>query len=139
MGRCHDIDTMLEAAKQLQDEPIQFVCIGGGAKREELMMEVDRLGLTNFTFLPYQDKQVLPYSLTACDLSIVSVDAATEGLVVPSKLYSALASGRPIAVICSQTSYLRQLVADASCGSTFDNGDGQGLAQFIRFLNRDPK
>ncbi|MEH2307077.1 glycosyltransferase family 4 protein [Nostoc sp.] len=139
MGRCHDIDTMLEAAKQLQDEPIQFICIGGGAKRQELIMEVERLGLTNFTFLPYQDKQVLPYSLTACDLSIVSVDAATEGLVVPSKLYSALASGRPIAVICSQTSYLRQLVADASCGSTFDNGDGQGLAQFIRFLNRDPQ
>jgi len=137
MGRCHDIVTMLEAAKQLQDEPIQFVCIGGGAKREELITEVNRLGLKNFTFLPYQDQQVLPYSLTACDLSLVSVDATTEGLVVPSKLYSALASGRPIAVICSQTSYLRQLVAEANCGGTFDNGDGQGLAQFIRSLNRD--
>ncbi|BBD69191.1 glycosyltransferase [Nostoc commune NIES-4072] len=137
MGRCHDINTMLEAAKELQDEPIQFVCIGAGAKRDELIMEVERLGLNNFTFLPYQDKQVLPYSLTACDLSLVSVDSATEGLVVPSKLYSALASGRPVAVICSQTSYLRQLMAEANCGGTFDNGDGQGLAQFIRFLNRD--
>ncbi len=139
MGRCHDIDTILEAAKQLQDEPIQFVCIGGGAKRDELIMEVDRLGLKNFTFLPYQDKQVLPYSLTACDLSLVSVDATTEGLVVPSKLYSALASGRPIAVICSETSYLRELMIEANCGGTFDNGDSQGLAQFIRFLNRDPQ
>ncbi|MEH1819272.1 MAG: glycosyltransferase family 4 protein [Nostoc sp.] len=137
MGRCHDIDTILEAAKQLQDEPIQFVCIGGGAKRDELIVEVERLGLKNFTFLPYQDQQVLPYSLTACDLSLVSVDATTEGLVVPSKLYSALASGRPIAVICSETSYLRELMAEANCGGTFDNGDGQGLAQFIRFLNRD--
>ncbi|MEH2028127.1 MAG: glycosyltransferase family 4 protein [Nostoc sp.] len=139
MGRCHDIDTMLEAAKQLQDEPIQFVCIGGGAKRDELIMEVERLGLKNFTFLPYQEKQVLPYSLTACDLSLVSVDAITEGLVVPSKLYSALASGRPIAVICSENSYLREMMAEANCGGTFDNGDGQGLAQFIRFLNRDPQ
>jgi glycosyltransferase involved in cell wall biosynthesis len=129
----------LEAAKELQDEPIQFVCIGAGAKRDELIMEVERLGLKNFTFLPYQDKQVLPYSLTACDLSLVSVDATTEGLVVPSKLYSALASGRPIAVICSPTSYLRELMAEAKCGGTFDNGDGQGLAQFIRFLNRDPQ
>ncbi|MEH2242824.1 glycosyltransferase family 4 protein [Nostoc sp.] len=139
MGRCHDIDTMLEAAKQLQDEPIQFVCIGGGAKREELITEVNQLGLNNFTFLPYQDQQVLPYSLTACDLSLVSVDATTEGLVVPSKFYSALASGRPIAVICSQTSYLRELMSEANCGGTFDNGDGQGLAQFIRFLSRDPQ
>jgi glycosyltransferase involved in cell wall biosynthesis len=139
MGRCHDIDTILEAAKQLQDESIQFVCIGAGAKREELIMEVKRLGLKNFTFLPYQDKQVLPYSLTACDLSLVSVDAITESLVAPSKLYSALASGRPIAVICSQSSYLKEMVAEANCGSTFENGDGQGLAQFIRFLSRDPQ
>ncbi|GBE90395.1 glycosyltransferase family 4 protein [Nostoc cycadae] len=139
MGRCHDIETMLEAAKELQDEPIQFVCIGGGAKREELIKEVTRLGLRNFTFLPYQDKQVLPYSLTACDLSFVSVDETTEGLVVPSKLYSALATGRPIAVICSPYSYLRQLIAEANCGATFDNGDGHGLAQFIRLLSRDPQ
>ncbi|BAT55549.1 glycosyltransferase [Nostoc sp. NIES-3756] len=137
MGRCHDIDTILEAAKELQNEPIQFVCIGGGAKRDELIAEVERLGINNFTFLPYQDKQVLPYSLTACDLSLVSVDAITESLVVPSKLYSAFAAGRPIAVICSPYSYLRQLIAEANCGSTIDNGDSHALAQFIRLLNRD--
>ncbi|MBH8576335.1 glycosyltransferase family 4 protein [Nostocaceae cyanobacterium CENA369] len=139
MGRCHDIETMLEAAKELQDEPIQFVCIGGGAKRDELIQEVKRLGLNNFTFLPYQDKQVLPYSLTACDLSLVSVDASTESLVVPSKLYSAFATGRPVAVVCSPYSYLKQLIAEADCGATFDNGDSHGLAQFIRLLSRDPQ
>ncbi|MEH2348498.1 MAG: glycosyltransferase family 4 protein [Nostoc sp.] len=137
MGRCHDMATMLQAAQLLLDEPVHFVCIGGGAKKDELIQEVNQLGLLNFTFLPYQDKQVLPYSLTACDLSLVSVDASTESLVVPSKLYSALASGRPIAVICSQYSYLRQLIAEANCGSTFDNGDSHALAQFIRLLSRD--
>ncbi|YAF95683.1 MAG: glycosyltransferase family 4 protein [Nodularia sp. CChRGM 3473] len=137
MGRCHDIDTILEAAKELKDEPIQFVCIGGGAKRDQLIREVEQLRLENFTFLPYQDKDVLPYSLTACDLSLVSVDASTESLVVPSKLYSALASGRPLAVICSPYSYLRQLMSEANCGGTFDNGDSHGLAQFIRLLSRD--
>jgi glycosyltransferase involved in cell wall biosynthesis len=137
MGRCHDMKTILAAAKQLQNEPIQFVCIGGGAKREELIKKVKILGLNNFLFLPYQDKQVLPYSLTACDVSLVSVDASTEGLVVPSKLYSALASGRPVAVICAKNSYLRQLIAEAKCGSTFDNGDSNGLAQFIHLLYSD--
>jgi glycosyltransferase involved in cell wall biosynthesis len=137
MGRCHDINTVLEAAKELQDDLIEFVCIGGGAKRDELMQKVKLLGLKNFTFLPYQEKQVLPYSLTACDLSLVSVDASSENLVVPSKLYSALASGRPLAVICSPYSYLRQLISEAKCGNTFDNGDSHGLAQFIRLLSRN--
>ncbi|MEL6458181.1 MAG: glycosyltransferase family 4 protein [Cyanobacteria bacterium J06621_15] len=137
MGRCHDIQTMLEAAKYLQYEPIQFVCIGGGAKREKLIAEVKKLGLRNFLFLPYQEKQDLPYSLTACDLSLVSVDAGMGGLVAPSKLYPALATGRPVAVICPEHSYLKQLIADGNCGKTFENGDSFGLAKYIRRLSQD--
>lgn len=137
MGRCHDIHSILEAAKYLQDEPIQFVIIGGGAKREEMIEEVNRLGLSNFLFLPYQKKHVLPYSLTACDLSLVSVDAGMESMVAPSKLYSALATGRPVAVICPQHSYLKQLIAEANCGDTFENTDSYELAEFIRRLSRD--
>lgn len=134
MGRCHDIDTILETAKLLKDEPIQFVCIGSGAKREALIEDVKRLGLTNFLFLPYQDKEVLPYSLTACDLSLVSVMPGMETLVAPSKLYSALAAGVPVAVICSREAYLTELIAKAKCGASFVNGDSQGLADYIRSL-----
>jgi len=137
LGRCHDMDTILEAAKLLQDEPIQFVCIGAGAKRDNLIEQVKQLGLNNFLFLPYQDKHILPHSLTACDLSLVTVDERTENLVTPSKLYSALASERPIAAICSQDSYLRELISEADCGVAFENGDSNGLAQFIRLLSRD--
>jgi glycosyltransferase involved in cell wall biosynthesis len=137
MGRCHDMDTIVHAAKLLQDEPIQFVFIGGGPKKEALIREVNRLGLSNFLFLPYQDKQVLPYSLTACDLSLVSVEPGMDSLVAPSKLYPALATGRPVAVVCSEYSYLKQLIADAECGASFENGDSQGLAEFILMLNSD--
>lgn len=137
MGRCHDMDTILDAAIQLRNDPVQFVFIGNGAKREGLMDEAKRLGLDNIRFLPYQDKNVLPYSLTACDLSLVSVIPGMESLVAPSKLYSALASGRPIAVICPQQCYLHGLINDARCGATFRNGDSYGLAKFIRQLSRD--
>ncbi|WP_088892300.1 glycosyltransferase family 4 protein [Leptolyngbya ohadii] len=137
MGRCHDVETILEAAIQLRDEPIRFVCIGAGAKREGLIQKAKQLGLDNFTFLPYQDRHVLPYSLTACDVSLVSVAEGMESLVAPSKLYSALSSGRPLAVICPKHSYLNQIVTEAKCGASFRNGDGHGLAQFIRFLMHD--
>ncbi|MEA5620659.1 glycosyltransferase family 4 protein [Cronbergia sp. UHCC 0137] len=137
MGRCHDMETILETAKELKDEPIQFVCIGGGAKRDTLIEEVHRLGLTNFLFLPYQDKKVLPYSLTACDLSLVSVEPGLESLVAPSKLYPALAAGLPVAVICPENSYLREIITEGKCGITVENGDSIGLAQFIRLLNSD--
>ncbi len=138
MGRCHDVDTILEAANYLQNEPIQFICIGSGAKRKQLAKQVSILGLDkNFLFLPYQEKHVLPYSLTACDLSLVSVEASMDSLVAPSKLYGALASGRPIAVICPKHSFLKQLIKTAKCGESIENGDGYGLAKFIRLLNSD--
>ncbi|MBW4444595.1 MAG: glycosyltransferase family 4 protein [Plectolyngbya sp. WJT66-NPBG17] len=138
MGRCHDIETIVAAAQELRDDPVEFLIIGDGAQRERLIEKLDRLDLHNFKFLPYQDKANLPYSLTACDLSLVSVKPGMEGIVAPSKLYSALAASRPIAAICEEHSYLRSLISDAGCGACFDNGDGVGLANFIRGLVSSP-
>jgi len=137
MGRCHDMETILETAKLLQDAPILFVFIGNGAKREAFEAQIHQLGLTNCRFLPYQDKQNLPYSLTAGDLSLVSISPGMEGLVAPSKLYAALAAGRPIAAICEPQSYLQGIVTEAQCGAAFSNGDAGGLAEFIRGLSTD--
>ena len=137
MGRCHDMETILEAAKLLKDEPIQFVFIGNGAKRQGFRTQASQLGLKNCQFLPYQDKENLPYSLTACDLSLVSVSPGMEGLVAPSKLYPALAAGRPLAIVCEPHSYLRSMLKESGCGEAFNNGDPEGLAAFIRRLASD--
>lgn len=138
MGRCHDLKTVVTAASYLRGKPIQFLLIGDGAQKESLEAEVKRLGLDNVCFLPYQDKEVLPYSLTACDLSLISIAPGMETLVAPSKLYPTLAAGRPVAAICPLTSFLAQVVAEAKCGESFDNGNCQGLAAFIDWLYCHP-
>lgn len=137
MGRCHDIDTIFEAMVQLRDQPIKFVCIGNGAKREDLMVKAKQYSLDNVLFLPYQSRDALPYSLTACDLSLVSVSPGMESLVAPSKLYSALASGRPIAAICPPHTYLRSMLQNSGCGAWFDNGESGKLADFILRLSQE--
>ncbi|ESA38750.1 glycosyltransferase [Leptolyngbya sp. Heron Island J] len=138
MGRCHDIDTIFEAAKLLRNEPIKFVCIGGGAKRKTLIEDVKAEGLEkNFLFLPYQDKKDIPYSMTACDVSLVSVSKGMESLVAPSKLYPALSSQRPIAIIGPQGNYIEELVNVTACGKAFSNGDIRGLAKFLKTLHND--
>ena len=137
MGRCHDITTIIETVKLLKDYPIQFVFIGNGAKRQHCIDILTNLSIQNCLFLPYQDRQVLPYSLTACDLNLISIDRGMEGLVAPSKLYSSLASGRPIAAICPPHSYLREIVLNGNCGIAIENGDAQGLANFIIHLSQN--
>ena len=138
LGRCHDVETILATIQLLKDDPIQFVFIGAGAKQQTCIETVKNLGLQNCLFLPYQDRENLPYSLTACDLAFVSIAPGLEGIVAPSKLYGIMAAGRAIAAVCDSQSYLRNLIADAACGACFDHNDSQGLADFIRSVAANP-
>ena len=139
MGRCHDIQTILDVASLLQGYPVQFVFIGGGQKYRSSQNFVQTYGLDNCLFLPYQDKEILPYSLTACDLTLVSVEEGMGGIVAPSKFYSLLATGRPIAVICDKECYLNELVKKNKCGVTFANNNSDALANFILQISSNPE
>jgi glycosyltransferase involved in cell wall biosynthesis len=139
MGRCHDMETLFEAIVLLQDTPIRFVFIGGGDKRKDFQQRLAAQNLNNCLFLPYQPRENLPFSLTACDVSIVSISEGMEGLVAPSKLYSALAAGRPIVSICPKNSYLNDVFDRAQCGITVRNGDSQGLAAYLDQLSQNPQ
>lgn len=82
---------------------------------------------------------MLPYYLTACYLSLVSVEARIKSLVAPSKLQPNLAADKIIAVICLKYSYLRQMIADSNFGVTVENGDSMTQSEFISMLNSDHK
>mgnify|MGYP000184927835 CR=1 FL=1 len=139
LGRCHDLDTIMATIWELKDDPIQFVFIGGGVKYDDgYQKAMQEWGLRNCLFLPFQPKKDLPNSLTACDLSLVSIREGMEGLVAPSKLYGILAAARPVAAICEQNSYLCQILQEAGCGQSFVHGDSEGLANYIRLLATYP-
>lgn len=137
-GRCHDLVTVMAAALLLRQQPdVLFLFIGKGPQHQRLLELVHDWGLGNCRFLPYQELSVLPYSLAAADLALVTLGIEAEGLVAPSKLYGHLAAGTPIAAITPASSYLRQLVEEESCGRWFANGDAQGLADWILELKAD--
>ncbi|MFN7528469.1 MAG: glycosyltransferase family 4 protein, partial [Dolichospermum sp.] len=96
LGRLHDIETITEAAKILKDEPIKFVFIGDGAKTKIVNQAIENYQLQNILLLPYQPRELLPLSLTACDISLVSLIPGAELIVAPSKLYGMLSAGRGI-------------------------------------------
>ncbi len=137
LGHCHDLDTIMDAAILLKEQPIQFVFIGAGAKRQQCLQTAKEFSLDNCIFLPYQDRENLPYSLTACDLSLVSIAPGLEGVIAPSKVYGIMAAGKAIAAICEPNSYLRQLINKAHCGASFNNNHSEDLAAFILSLKND--
>lgn len=140
LGRCHDTNTILEAAYLLKDHPnIKFLFIGNGVGSKIVKEAIASGKLTNAIQMPYQDQDVLPFSLTACDLSLVSVLPNVGDTIAPSKMYGILAAGRPVAAICPENNYLRDIVAEGNCGKCFANGDAQGLANYINDLAANPK
>ncbi|MEB3350058.1 MAG: glycosyltransferase family 4 protein [Cyanobacteriota bacterium] len=137
-GRCHDLNTLLDAAERLQNQPhILFLIVGAGAQHKSLVERVKRQGLSHVRFLPYQEADQLPALLASADLAVVSLLEAAEGQVAPSKLYGHLAAATPVAAICAPHSYLRTELARADCGQAFSSGDSEGLAAFIRELSVD--
>lgn len=138
LGLCHDEETIIQCARLLRNNlAIKFLFIGNGAGSLRVQEEIFSGQLPNAIQLPYQDKEVLPYSLSAGDLSLVSVKNNMGSVVAPSKLYGILAAGRPVAVICPDDCYLRDLIDEGNCGNYFTNGDAQGLADYIESLASD--
>jgi glycosyltransferase involved in cell wall biosynthesis len=137
LGRLHDIQTITEAARILKDKPIKFVFIGDGAKTKIVKQAIENYQLQNILLLPYQPRELLPLSLTACDISLVSLIPGAESIVAPSKLYGMLAAGRGIISISVPNSYIDKLLTNSGCGVNVSPDDPQQLADIIRQLASD--
>lgn len=135
LGRAHELDTMLEAARALaaQAAPVDFLFIGGGALHERL----DAAALPNVSLQPYQPRAELPRSLAVADLHWLSLQPELEGLIVPSKFYGAAASGRPILFIGDDDGEVARLIRRHDCGWTFLPGESEAVAALLGNLAGD--
>ncbi len=129
-------ETLLKAAEILRDENAGLVFIGDGANRAQLQGSVN--GSSNVRFLPYRPVDQVPHVMMAGDLHIVTIRRGLEGVVVPSKLYSILAAGRPVLVVAAPESDAARIVCESGCGIVVDPDDPEAVARAIRELSNDP-
>jgi glycosyltransferase involved in cell wall biosynthesis len=140
MGRVHDFSAVMEAMRELSADPrILFLFAGEGAKKVELEAFVRREGIRNVAFAGYAKKSALNASLNVASAFLVTQDARSLGLIVPSKIYSSLAVGRPILAVGPRTSELDRILSDSRAGFFHEPGDSMGLAESIRRLADSPK
>lgn len=135
----HDLDCIIEAANLLKEKNISFVFIGEGIKKESMQIKTKQLGLENVVFLPFQPCDTLPYSITSGDVNIISQMKGSEGLCVSCKLYTALATGKPIIALLGRTSEIAQVISECNCGFVIDSYDPNDLANAIYCLATDKK
>lgn len=140
LGRAHEFDTLIGAARLLRaDSQFAFVITGGGAKAEALRAAVRAEGLENFVFQGYQPEELLSDSLAAADIHFVSLLPALEGLIVPSKIYGILAAGRPTVFVGDTDGDLGRMLGTQGCGVAVSVGDSVRLAAELVALRDSPE
>ena len=137
-GRCHDFQTILDAALLLKQYPkFVFLFIGNGYKNKLIREFKNFHNLKNIKLLDFQPFENLPFSLTSADLALVSIDDRSANLVAPSKLYGHLAAGSPLGIISPANSYLEELVNLNNLGKAFRNGESNKLKDWIIQLEKN--
>lgn len=128
--------TLLKAAEILRNENVGIVFVGDGSNRAAL--EAAASGSPNVRFLPFRPVEQVPHVMMAGDVHIVTVRRGLEGVVVPSKLYSILAAGRPVLAVAAPESDAARIVVESGCGLAADPDDPAAVAAAIRKLRGDP-
>lgn len=138
VGQTQRFDMLLDAAERLLDhEHIVFMIVGGGVRGEQVKSEVEQRGLHNVRFLPYQSKEYLSQSLSAADMQVVMLDQSMTKLMMPSKLYSALAAGTCVLGLGDPDSHLAEIIVDNQCGWFFGEDQLDDLVGRIKQVSQD--
>ena len=129
---CHPLDTLLEAALVLKDDSkIVFLFIGGGARVADVLAFKEKHGLENIQMLPYQERAMLKYSLSAADVHVAVMGERMVGIVHPCKIYGVLQLGKPFIYIGPAASALNDLAQKAGVGFSLRHGNIAGVTQAI--------
>jgi len=141
MGRAHEFDTVIGAARLLQERGehhVLFLFVGEGPEEIPLRDAVTRLDLRNIRFIPSQPAANLSDSLGMGDLHLVTMKKGMSGLVVPSKFYGVMAAARPILFVGSSESEVARVILEKRMGEVIAPGDSEKLVAVILSYQKHP-
>lgn len=138
IGYSQDLDIVLEAARILTGyQDIAFLIVGDGVEKARLQKKAQAMALSNVIFLPMQPRHRYPQIIQASDVSLATLHAEVKTPVVPSKILSIMAVGRPVIAALNTAGDAPKLIEDAHCGLVLPPEDPQGLAEAILKLYND--
>jgi glycosyltransferase involved in cell wall biosynthesis len=138
MGYSQDLDVILDAAYRLHDKSeIRFLLVGDGVEKARLVDKSEAMNLENVHWMPMQPRERYPAILHASDVGLATLHADVQTPVVPSKILSVMASGRPILTALDLSGDAPKLVEEAEAGICLSPGDDKALAEAIYALYQD--
>lgn len=137
-GVAQGLETVIEAARQLSDDPdIHILLIGDGPRKASLVELAGPLQLPNLTLLPEQPREQIVAYLSAADIALIplrNLDIFKGAL--PSKMFDAWACERP--VLLNVDGEARQVMQQAEAGVFVPPEDPHALAEALRHAKLNP-
>ncbi len=133
LGLSQNLEPLLEAARELRDEPVDFLLVGEGAAKAGLMARAEELSLSNVRFLPYQPKARLGESLSAPDVHFIPLRRGLAGCIVPSKLYGVLAAGTAYVAAVEPASEVARVTAECGSGLVIEPDSTEQVVGALRW------
>ncbi|WP_127498103.1 glycosyltransferase family 4 protein [Paenibacillus glycanilyticus] len=135
IGLYYDLENIMHVIKEFKEQDdIVFAFIGEGSVLSNLVDYKEEHDLKNVTFIPYQKKSDLIYSLNAGDIHWCINAKGIKGVSVPSKLYGVLAAGKPIIGVLEEGSEARMIIEEIGCGFVTEPGNYSEVARIIQRL-----
>jgi glycosyltransferase involved in cell wall biosynthesis len=139
VGMAHGLETILEAASKLAaNTAVAFVVVGDGAERSSLEAQAQRRSLSNVTFVGRVDKDEVRRYWRLADVALVLLrDRPVFRHVVPSKMFEAMATARPI--VLGVLGESAELLTEAAAGVVIQPESADALAEAITRLAANPQ
>lgn len=123
IGHAQDWVPLIEVAKRLLGKPVVFFVIGEGVLKEKLESDVQGYGLSNVIILPYQPRALMPQLLAYADLQFIFMTKGMEGSGFPSKVYTIMASAKPLIVLSGKKTPIYELLNVIDCAYLIDEAN----------------
>lgn len=131
IGASSGVEILVDVAAEIKSDLIQFVIIGEGLRKSNIVEKVNQLKLTNCLILTWQEADVLPFSLASANLAVIGLVGESSKRSIPSKLYNFFSVGAPILSITDLESDLARLIQKQNVGACFPPNAIQNIAEFI--------
>jgi colanic acid biosynthesis glycosyl transferase WcaI len=137
VGWSQSLDLVIAAATHLVDDPdVAFVINGGGVARPGLEQAASALG--NVHFVDMQPRERLSEVAAAADVHVIPLRSGLARSSVPSKLYTILASGRPVVASVDPGTEVARTVDGAGAGIAVAPDDPEAFTKALVRLIGDP-
>jgi colanic acid biosynthesis glycosyl transferase WcaI len=135
LGIGQELDTILQAMVRLSgDHDLRFLIVGHGKGAANTQKLVRQLQLQNVEFRKPVSLIELPKLLALGNIHLICQKQGTEGLLVPSKIYGTLASGRPSLFIGPANCEVSRIIRESKSGCVVETGDVNGTFEALSKL-----